>query len=98
VLADILGIAGGMLIAYFYLDLSFMVFYNRMVEVLYFKDILTGILKSLVFAAIIVQTAAYFGFHVKGGAEGVGKYTTSAVVTAIFLVILADSIIGLIFY
>jgi phospholipid/cholesterol/gamma-HCH transport system permease protein len=98
VLADVLGIVGGMLVAYFYLDLSFTVFYNRMVDVLYFKDIFTGILKSLIFAAIIVQTAAYFGFHVKGGAEGVGKYTTSAVVTSIFLVILADSIIGLIFY
>jgi phospholipid/cholesterol/gamma-HCH transport system permease protein len=98
ILADIMGIFGGMVVAYFYLDLSVMVFYHRMVEVLYLKDIITGIVKSLVFAGIIVQTASYYGFQVRGGAEGVGRYTTSAVVASIFLVILADSILGLIFY
>jgi phospholipid/cholesterol/gamma-HCH transport system permease protein len=98
ILADILGILGGMVIAYLYLDLSLMVFYNRMVDALYFKDIITGIVKTIVFALIIVQTAAYFGFNVRGGAEGVGRYTTYAVVTSIFLVILADSILGLLFY
>lgn len=98
ILADIMGILGGIVVAYFYLDLSIIVFYHRMVEVLYFKDIATGIVKSLVFAAIIVQTASYYGFRVQGGAEGVGRSTTSAVVASIFLVILADSILGLIFY
>ena len=98
IMADIMGILGGMVVAYFYLDITIIVFYNRMVEVLYFKDIITGIVKSLVFAAIIVQTASYYGFQVQGGAEGVGRYTTSAVVASIFLVILADSILGLIFY
>jgi len=98
ILADILGILGGLAIAYIYLDLSVVIFYNRMVDVLYFKDIVTGIIKTLVFACIIVQTAGYFGLNVRGGAEGVGRYTTYAVVTSIFLVILADSILGLIFY
>jgi phospholipid/cholesterol/gamma-HCH transport system permease protein len=97
-MADIMGILGGMVVAYFYLDLSVIVFYHRMVEVLFFKDIVTGIIKSLVFAGIIVHTASYYGFQVRGGAEGVGRYTTSAVVASIFLVILADSILGLIFY
>lgn len=98
IFADICGILGGLLIGHIYLDLSINIFYNRMVEVLYFQDIITGIIKSNIFAGIIVVTGSYYGFRVKGGSEEVGRATTQAVVTAIFLVILADSIVGLIFY
>ena len=59
---------------------------------------LFGVIKSLVFAYIIVITGSYFGFRVKQGADLVGKVTTQAVVVAISLVIIADSIMGLIFY
>ncbi|MCB0281095.1 MAG: MlaE family lipid ABC transporter permease subunit [Calditrichae bacterium] len=97
-LADILGILGGMVVAYFYLDISPVSFYYRMADSLMFKDIITGIIKSLVFAGLIVQTSTFFGLSVRGGAVGVGKYTTKAVVISIFLVILSDSIMGLIFY
>jgi phospholipid/cholesterol/gamma-HCH transport system permease protein len=98
ILADFMGILGGMIVSYFYLDLSFMTFYNRMATVLFARDIFTGTFKSIIFAILIVQTGSYFGFHVTGGSEAVGRSTTKAVVTSIFLVILADSILGLIFY
>ncbi len=98
IIADVFGILGGMLIAYFYLDITPMVFINRMGESLYNRDILIGIFKSLVFAGLIVLTGSFFGLRVTEGAEGVGKVTTLAVVVAISLVIIADSILGLIFY
>ena len=98
ILADFMGILGGMIVSYFYLDLSLMTFYNRMATVLFSKDIFTGTFKSIIFAILIVQTGSYYGFHAKGGSEAVGRYTTAAVVTSIFLVILADSMLGLIFY
>ena len=98
ILADILGIVGGMVIAFAYLDLTPQIFLNRMVEVLFMKDIVTGLIKSLVFAGLIVLTGSFFGFRVTGGAEGVGRYTTASVVTSIFMVILADSAMGLLFY
>jgi phospholipid/cholesterol/gamma-HCH transport system permease protein len=98
IFADICGILGGVLIGYVYLDLSINIFYSRMVEVLFFQDIITGIIKSNIFAGIIVVTGSFYGFRVRGGSEEVGRATTQAVVTAIFLVILADSILGLIFY
>ncbi len=97
-MADIFGIFGGMMVAYFYLDISFFVFFHRMADSLMLKDIATGIIKSLVFAGLIVQTSTFFGLHVEGGAVGVGRFTTKAVVTSIFLVILADSAMGLLFY
>ncbi len=98
IIADIMGITGGLIIAAVYLDISPIVFIHRMEESLYMKDIIFGVIKSIVFAYIIVITGSYFGFRVKQGAEGVGKVTTVAVVVAISLVIIADSIMGLIFY
>lgn len=98
ILADVMGILGGMLIAMAYLDISPQVFLNRMSESLYMKDIIFGIVKSLIFIYLIVITGSYFGFHSKKGASEVGKVTTNAVVVSISLVILADSIMGLLIY
>jgi phospholipid/cholesterol/gamma-HCH transport system permease protein len=98
ILADVMGIIGGLLVAYTYLDITPTVFINRMGDALKNRDIIIGIFKSLVFISIVVLTGSFFGFQVKRGAEGVGKMTTKAVVVAITLVIIADSILGLIFY
>jgi phospholipid/cholesterol/gamma-HCH transport system permease protein len=98
ILANIIGIIGGMVIGITYLNLDVIPFYNEVIGVLRYKEIFTFLVKSVTFAVIIVVTGTYFGLKVKGGAEGVGKMTTAAVVTSIFLVIIADSILGLIFY
>ena len=63
-----------------------------------FWDFLTGLIRSLVFAWQIIIIASWFGLNASGGAEGVGKATTSAVVVSIFMIIVADSILGLLFY
>ncbi len=62
------------------------------------KELWIALVKSQVYAALIVLTGSFYGFRVERGAEGVGKVTTMAVVASITLVILADSIIGVIFY
>jgi phospholipid/cholesterol/gamma-HCH transport system permease protein len=98
VLANVSGIAGGATAAYFYLDITPEVFINRMGGVMQNKDLLTGFIKSQVYACLIVLTGSFYGFRVDRGAEGVGKATTAAVVVAISLVIIADSILGLLFY
>ncbi|MCK4357588.1 MAG: MlaE family lipid ABC transporter permease subunit [Candidatus Cloacimonetes bacterium] len=98
IFADIIGIAGGFVIGITYLKLSPTAFINEMAKVMVLKDIITSMIKSLAFAWVIVLVGIYFGFRAKGGAEGVGKATTSSVVTAIFLVIVVDSVLGLIFY
>lgn len=98
ILASVAGIIGGATAGYIYLDITPEIFFNRMPEVLYQKDIITSLIKSLVFALLIVLTGTFFGFKVEKGAEDVGNSATSAVVAAITLVIIADSILGLIFY
>ena len=98
IIADILGIIGGLVIAVAYLNISPIVFMHRMQESFNMKDIIFGVIKSIVFAYVIVITGSYYGFRVKDGAGSVGKVTTMAVVVSISLVIIADSIMGLIFY
>lgn len=98
ILATLMGIAGGAVVANFFLDIPPRIFFARMGGALVPLDIVTGLIKSLVFAGIIVVTGSYFGFGVQGGSEGVGRVTTAAVVVAISQVIVADSILGLMFY
>jgi phospholipid/cholesterol/gamma-HCH transport system permease protein len=98
ILADIIGIGGGFIIGVTYLELSVTTFLNELLTVVFLLDIVSGIVKSLVFAWIIIIVGSYCGFTVKGGAEGVGKSTTAAVVISIFTIIVADSILGLLFY
>ncbi|MDP8228607.1 MAG: MlaE family lipid ABC transporter permease subunit [Candidatus Electryoneaceae bacterium] len=98
ILSVIIGIVGGFVVAVNTLDLSPQAFYIEAVSALFLKDIVTGLIKSVVFAWLIVILAAYFGFQVTGGPEGVGRATTKAVVASIFTVIIADAILGLLFY
>lgn len=98
VLSNVAGITGGALAAWNYLDIGPEIFTNRMANIMLTKDLYTALIKSQVYAGIIVLTGSFYGFRVERGAEGVGKVTTQAVVVAITLVILADSILGVIFY
>lgn len=96
--STLIGIFGGLIIAVTYLDLSATVFINRVFEILTLRDVIIGLGKSYFFAWVIVIIGSYYGFNVKGGAEGVGKVTTQAVVASIFWVIILDAINSLIFY
>ena len=98
ILADLVGVLGGFIIGITYLQLSPQAFFNELLTVLILKDVFTGLIKSVVFAWIIVIVGSYYGLQVKGGAEGVGKATTASVVASIFFVIVADSVLGLLFY
>ena len=98
ILSVVIGIGGGLVIGVTSLDLTPRAFLVEVSTALYMEDIISGFVKSLVFAVIIVIVAAYYGFRVTGGSEGVGRVTTSSVVVSIFGVIVADALLGLAFY
>jgi phospholipid/cholesterol/gamma-HCH transport system permease protein len=98
ILSDLFGIAGGGLFEMFQLDQTFLMFLANTRDALVMRDIWTGLVKSMVFGLIIAKVGCYEGFSVSGGAEGVGKVTTSSVVVSIFLVILADVVFTALFY
>lgn len=98
IVADFLGIVGGFTLAIYNLKLPFGAYFNQTADAILFKDFATGITKSFFFAVIISIIGAYQGFSVKGGAEGVGKSTTAAVVSSIFFIIFADLLFTAIFF
>jgi phospholipid/cholesterol/gamma-HCH transport system permease protein len=98
VLAIVIGVAGGFIVAITYLQLSPSIFMNEVLKVVMLRDFATGIVKSLVFAWLIVLIGSFYGFRATGGSAGVGIVTTKSVVAAIFMIIVADSVLGLLFY
>jgi phospholipid/cholesterol/gamma-HCH transport system permease protein len=91
------GMIGGAFIGLGYLDMSFKTFFSRSIEVIYLKDIIITFAKSTVFAWAIVIIGSFYGFQVRGGAEGVGRATTMSVVSSIFTVIVIDAIFSLLY-
>jgi phospholipid/cholesterol/gamma-HCH transport system permease protein len=86
VMADIVGIVGGMWIASVFAHISNESFINSVRQILPFGDVMKGLFKSVVFAVIVAVIGSYSGLQTRGGAAGVGKSTTGAVVTAIILI------------
>ena len=58
------------------------------------KDLMGGIVKSIFFGIIIATSGCFHGFATEGGAEGVGRATTKAVVTAAVLILIVDYIVS----
>ena len=97
VFADVLGIAGGMVMAQAQLDVSHGAFLDRLAKAVGVGTFLVGIGKAVGFALIIVVVGCFQGFRTHGGADSVGRQTTRSVVQAIFLVIVADGAFSVVF-
>ncbi len=92
------GILAGGVFAYFTLDITLVMYLWRSAEILLMRDIVSGLVKAVVFGSIIVHVSCLEGFMVTGGPVGVGRSTTNAVVKSIFLVVLADLLCTTFFY
>lgn len=97
IIADIAGVLGGLIAAISILDVTISGYLNQLQIAVGISDILTGIIKSLIFGFGIAAVGCFRGMQVRGGAESVGKFTTASVVTGIFLIILFDSIFTFVF-
>lgn len=97
VFADVLGVAGGMVMARTQLDVSYVEFLDRMAKAVSVTSYLVGIAKAPVFAIIISIVGCFQGFRTHGGADSVGLQTTRSVVQSIFLVIVADALFSIAF-
>ncbi len=91
--SDVFAIAGGLLVGVSMLDLTISGYMTQTINTLSMFDVFWGVFKSFLFAILIAWTGCLRGFQVRGGAAGVGRATTSAVVSGIFLIILCDSLL-----
>lgn len=96
-LSDIVGILGGLVVGMFSLDLSPIAFMGQLQKAVSLADVYTGLSKSVVFGMAIALIACQQGLATSGGAEGVGRRTTSAVVTTLFILVVIDAIFTIFF-
>jgi len=90
IFSDILGVIGGYLVCTYKLDIPSTVYWADTFDYLQLDDFFHGIIKSIFFAGLMAIVSCYKGFECSGGAEGVGKSTTSAVVTSLVLILVID--------
>ena len=95
--ADFVGMVGGGAMAMVSLDLTATQFIGRLQDAVVLEHFLVGMVKAPVFAYLIAVVGCFEGLRVSGGAEGVGRLTTRAVVQSIFLVIVADAAFSIVF-
>lgn len=96
--SNIFAVAGGLVVGVLGLDLSVYTYVKETMDAVDRFDVLSGLSKSIVFAAFIAAIGCQRGFRVRGGAEAVGNATTSAVVSAIFLIIVIDSTFAIVLH
>jgi phospholipid/cholesterol/gamma-HCH transport system permease protein len=96
-LGDLVGSLGGLAIAVTYLDQPAVVYLQAMQLAVGLGDVGTGLLKSVAFAVAIGLIACQRGLSARGGAVGVGRATTSAVVVVLFTLVALDAVFTWIF-
>jgi phospholipid/cholesterol/gamma-HCH transport system permease protein len=98
VVADILGVLGGFIIATLKLGFNSGVYLTNTVNFVQTGDVVSGLVKAAVFGFLVALMGCYHGYHSRGGAQGVGSATTSAVVAASVLILATDYVLTELFF
>ncbi len=93
-IANAVAIFGGYVVATTTIGVSTHTYVSGLQDFFYVKDLLSGLIKSVFFGAIIGWMGCYHGFRTEGGAEGVGVATTRAVVSSCVLVLISDYVLA----
>lgn len=98
IIADIIGVFGGFLVGVNVLDFNPYVYIKNTYNSLELMDVFVGLVKASVFGGIITSLGCYYGYYTDGGAEGVGKATTNAVVISSILILISNYILTALFF
>ncbi len=98
VVADVLGVMGGYIIAVFKIGLNPRGYLESTFEFVTTTDVVSGLAKAAVFGFLVALMGCYHGYNSRGGAEGVGAATTSAVVAASILILSSDYVLTELFF
>jgi phospholipid/cholesterol/gamma-HCH transport system permease protein len=98
VFADIVGVYGGYYMAWLRVHMSPYTYWHSVQVTIVFADFYKGLIKAAVFGTIVALVGCYEGFRAEGGAEGVGRVTTHAVVTSIILIFAFNFVMSFLFF
>ena len=96
-IADIIGIYGGWLVAVYALDFSGTVFIRNLEDFLALRDVTSGLIKAVIFGFLIALSGCYYGYRSSGGAQGVGNATRTAVVAAAVMILASNYVMTALF-
>ncbi len=96
--ADVIGIMGGWFIGVQSLGFNGSVYMQNTINFLEISDVTSGLIKASVFGLLITLMGCYQGFNSKGGAQGVGRATTNAVVSSSVLILASNYIMTNLFF
>ena len=96
--ADIIGVFGGYLVSVYKLDFNAASYLQNTVNALVTQDVVSGLVKAAVFGFLVTLLGCYHGYNSSGGAQGVGKATTNAVVSASILILCFNYFITELFF
>jgi phospholipid/cholesterol/gamma-HCH transport system permease protein len=96
--SDLAGVVGGSVFGVLGANFTFSSYFRQTLDAIALPDVYTGLIKSVVFAMVITAVGCREGLGTGAGAEAVGRSTTSAVVTSIFLVVIVDMVFTTLFY
>ena len=98
VFGNCVGMAGGWSVCHYALDFPTAAYVLRSLEFADAFDLYSGLIKSVVFAWLIITIACHMGLTVEGGAEGVGRSTTSSVVWSLLMMLIANATLTALFF
>jgi phospholipid/cholesterol/gamma-HCH transport system permease protein len=98
VVADILGVLGGFIIATLKLGFNSGMYLTNTINFMQSDDVISGLAKAAVFGVLVTLMGCYHGYNSKGGAQGVGSATTAAVVAASVLILAFDYVLTELFF
>jgi phospholipid/cholesterol/gamma-HCH transport system permease protein len=90
IIGTLVGIYGGALVGVYELNISAHMYYRSLVYTIVIRDVIDGAIKSAIFGFLLITIACYKGLNSRGGTEGVGSSTTSAVVTGSIVIFVSD--------
>ncbi|MEP7016052.1 MAG: ABC transporter permease [Verrucomicrobiota bacterium] len=98
IMGNYIGVLGGWAVCRFALDFNTAGYVIRALESATSWDLYSGMIKSVVFAWIVITIACNAGLHVEGGAEGVGQATTASVVEALLAMLITNALLTGVFF
>ena len=97
VFGDVIGSLGGWMIANYY-DIDIYMYINSIDTFVEVHDVVGGLIKAIVFGAIVAIVGCYYGLNAQNGAEGVGKATTRSVVVSIIVIFFSNCLLSMVLY
>jgi phospholipid/cholesterol/gamma-HCH transport system permease protein len=96
--ADVLGVMGGFIVATLKIGMNPHTYLINTLDIMTTGDVISGLAKAAVFGFLIALMGCYHGYNSRGGAQGVGSATTSAVVVASILILAFDYVLTELFF